>query len=90
MTKSDLAAHLATKADVTKGKAGAMLEALSDLIHTELKSGRDFIIPDVGRLHVKQVAERSGVSPASKQPYTKPAHKAAKFKPTKALSDAVA
>ena len=90
MTKSEIAAHLATKADMPKGKAGTILQALSDLIHVELKGGRDFIIPDVGRLHVKQVAERSGISPASKQPYTKPAHKAAKFKPTKALSDAVA
>jgi DNA-binding protein HU-beta len=90
MTKSDLVTHLATKADVTKGKANSMLEALSDLVRTELKSGRDVILPEIGRLHVKSVKERSGISPATKQPYTKPAHLAAKFKPAKALSDAVA
>jgi nucleoid DNA-binding protein len=90
MTKNDLVTHLATKADVTKGKAGAVLVALSDLIHVELRSGREVVIPDVGRLHVRAVAERRGISPATKQPYTKPAHKAAKFKPAKALSDVVA
>lgn len=90
MTKNDLVAHLATKADVTKAKAGAVLAALSDLIHVELRSGREVVIPDVGRLQVKAVAERHGISPATKQPYVKPAHKAAKFKAAKALSDVVA
>lgn len=90
MTKNELVAHLAEKADVTKGKAGAVLQALSDLIQVELRSGRDVVIPDVGRLHVRAVAERRGVSPSTKQPYTKPAHKAVKLKVSKGLADAVA
>ncbi|MBP1179993.1 HU family DNA-binding protein [Methylobacterium sp. PvR107] len=90
MTSNGFVARSAEKADVTKGKASAMLSALSDLIHVELRSGRDVVIPDVGRLHVKAVAERRGISPATKQPYTKLAHKAAKLKPAKPLSDVVA
>ncbi len=90
MTKNDLVAHLAEKADVTKGKASAMLQALSDLVHVELRSGRDVIIPEVGRLHVKAVAERRGISPATKQPYTKAAHKTVKLKVSKGLADSVA
>lgn len=90
MTKNELVAHLAEKSDVTKGKAAAVLSALTDLIHVELRAGRDIIIPEVGRLHVKPVAERRGISPATKQPYVKPAHKAVKLKVVKALADVVA
>ncbi|GAN49688.1 HU family DNA-binding protein [Methylobacterium radiotolerans] len=90
MTKNELVAHLAEKSTLKKSQVGAVVEALSDLIHVELRSGRDVIIPDVGRLSVKAVAERRGKSPATGQPYVKPAHKAAKFKPAKALADVVA
>lgn len=90
MTKNEIAAHVAEQAGVTKSKAGAMLAALTDLIHVELRSGRDIAIPEVGVFKVKAQAERSGISPATKQPYHSPARKVAKFKPAKALADAVA
>lgn len=50
MTKNEITAHIASQAGVTKTAAGAMLAALTDLIHVELRGGRDISIPDVGAL----------------------------------------
>ncbi len=90
MTKNEITAHIASQAGVTKTAAGAMLAALTALIHVELRGGRDISIPDVGAFKVKAQAARSGVSPATKQPFHSPARKVAKFKASKALADAVA
>lgn len=90
MTKNEIAAHIADQVGVSKLKAGAMLAVLTDLIHVELRGGRDITIPEIGAFKVKAQAARSGISPATKQPFHSPARKVAKFKASKALADAVA
>lgn len=92
ITKSDVVSHLAEKAGVTKGKADEVLGALTDLIHVELRSGRDFVLPEIGRLHVVKKAARHGKAPAAfgGEAWSSPEGKSVKIKVAKVLSDAVA
>lgn len=90
MTKNEMTAHIANQAGVTKSAVNSVMAALTDLIQVELRSGRDISIADLGSFKIKKRAARSGISPATKQPYHSPAKKVAQFRPTKALADAVA
>ena len=92
MTKNEIETHLAENAGVTKGKAGAVLAALTDLIHVELRSGREFSLPEVGRLHVVKTAARRGQATAAMggKAWSKPESRAVKLKVAKVLADAVA
>lgn len=90
MTKNEMTAHIAAQAGVTKSTVNSVMAALTDLIHVELRGGRDITIPEIGAFKVKAQAARSGISPATKQPFHSPARKVAKFKASKALADAVA
>jgi nucleoid DNA-binding protein len=73
-----------------------VLEALTEIGHRELKKRGEFVLPGFAKfVVVKKPARpaREGINPFTKEPTTfaaKPASKAVKARPVKALKDAIA
>jgi DNA-binding protein HU-beta len=80
-----------TRKDVRK-----VLDALTDIGHKELKKRGEFVLPGFAKFKVvKKPARpaREGINPFTKEPTVfaaKPASKAVKARPVKALKDAIA
>lgn len=88
-TKTELIAALAENSGQTKLATTAVLEALENFAFTTLRAGGDFTLTGIGKFSTKATAERNGISPATGQPYSKPAGRKVVFKVTKSLKDAV-
>lgn len=88
-TKSELIAALAENSGQTKLATTAVLEAIENLFATALPAGHEINLPGVGKFSTKATAPRTGVSPATGQPYSKPAGRKVAFKVTKSLKDAI-
>jgi nucleoid DNA-binding protein len=73
-----------------------VLDALTELGHNELKKRGEFVLPGFAKfVVVKKPARpaREGINPFTKEPTTfaaKPASKAVKARPAKAIKDAIA
>jgi nucleoid DNA-binding protein len=82
--------------EVSKKHVKAVVEALVDLGHKELKKTGLFVLPGFAKfVVVKKPAKpaRKGINPFTKQEQTfaaKPASKSVKARPVKAIKDAVA
>jgi len=87
MSKAQIAAHIATKFEMTK-KAGALvLEEIAKLAYREAKKG--FTLPGIGKLVVVKRKERMGRNPQTGEPIKIPAKTVLKFRIAKAAKEAV-
>lgn len=89
MTKTELVNALALKTGSTKTDAGRFLEAMGDIVTSELKSGAEVILPNIGKLVAVQKAARQGRNPRTGVTAIIPAKKAVKFKVTSVLQAAI-
>ena len=95
MTKSEFVNAVAERSGLNKKQAATVLEAVSEIVTTQLKSSGEVTIPGLIRLSVstkEATPEREGINPFTKEPTTfkaKPARKVVKARPMKALKDAV-
>ena len=87
MTKSQLVAQLAEKADVPKTTVAAILDDLTAIAYKEAKTG--FTIPGIGKLGVVKRKARMGRNPATGEAIKIPARQALKFRVAKTCKDAV-
>jgi DNA-binding protein HU-beta len=90
MTKSEIAAKLAEKVQITKKQANAFFEAQSELAYKEAKN--TFVIPGLGKLVLVMRAPREMVmrfGPKAGQTVKVPAKKVLKFRVAKAAKDAI-
>jgi DNA-binding protein HU-beta len=82
--------------DTTRKQVKAVLESLTEIGHKELKKTGLFVLPGFAKfVVVKRPARpaRKGINPFTKQPTVfaaKPASKAVKARPIKAIKDAIA
>jgi DNA-binding protein HU-beta len=98
MSKSGLILAVAEEAGdgLSKKQVGSVLESLITIGHTELKKAGVFTLPGFAKFRViKKPATkaRQGINPFTKQPQTfaaKPASKAVRARPIKAIKNAVA
>ncbi len=90
MNQSELILKTAQISGVARKDVEHVLKTAGDVIGAALIEEGEAIIPALGKLVTTQKAERAGRNPATGEPVTIPAHKAIKFKPAKALKDAVA
>ena len=88
-TKKDLAEKVAESADLTKNKAAEAVNAVFEAISETLKDGGEVSVSGVGKVEVSERAARQGVNPATGEKIQIAASKAPKFKPAKALKEAV-
>lgn len=92
MTKNELIAKIAEEGQMTKKAASETLDVVANVIVAALQEGEIVKIPNVGTFSVKDVAERTGIiqmGDRKGETYVTPAHKAPKFKVSKALADAL-
>lgn len=87
MTKSQIADHLAKKADLTKRTAIQVLDELAALAYKEAKN--TFTLPGIGKLVLVNRKARIGRNPATGEEIKIPAKKVVKFRVAKACKDSV-
>jgi DNA-binding protein HU-beta len=87
LTKSQLIAKIAEKADIKKKAAGEILEFIAEIAYKEAKNS--FTLPGIGKLVLVQRKARMGRNPATGEAIKIPAKKVVKFRVAKAAKDAI-
>jgi DNA-binding protein HU-beta len=89
VNKTELIDHIATSADISKAAATRSLEALIGAVKTTLKKSDSVTLVGFGTFSVGKRAARTGRNPRTGDAIKIKAAKVPKFKPGKALKDAV-
>ena len=87
LTKSQIAAALAERADIPKKTATEILEYIAELAYKNAKNS--FTLPGLGKLVLVNRKARTGRNPATGESIKIPAKKVVKFRVAKACKDAV-
>lgn len=87
LSKSQIAAEIAEKADITKKAAADILEHLADMAYKNAKN--TFTLPGIGKLVLKDRAARMGRNPKTGEPIQIKAKRVVKFRISKAAKDAI-
>ena len=87
MNKTQLVENVAGKTDLTKTEASQLVNIVLGAIADNICDGDgEVAIPDFGRFMIKQIAERQGINPSTKEKITIPAHEKIVFKPSDNIS----
>ncbi|MFV0294766.1 MAG: HU family DNA-binding protein [Hyphomicrobiaceae bacterium] len=89
LTKAQLVSALADKMGADKKTANAAVDALSEIITTEVAGGGAVTIPNVGKISCRARPARMVRNPATGEQIQKPADKVVKMAIAKALKDSV-
>lgn len=89
MNKTELIEHIAGQADISKAAATRALDAMVGAVKTTLKKGGSVSLVGFGTFAVSKRAARSGRNPRTGATIKIKAAKVPKFRPGKALKDAV-
>lgn len=89
MNKTELIDHMARSADISKAAATRALEAMIGVVKTTLKKNGSVTLVGFGTFSVGKRAARIGRNPRTGEAIKIKAAKVPKFKPGKALKDAV-
>lgn len=89
MNKTDLIEHIAKQADISKAAAGRALEAIVSGIRGSLKKGTPVTLVGFGTFTIGKRAARTGRNPRTGASIKIKAAKIPKFRPGKALKDAL-
>jgi DNA-binding protein HU-beta len=87
LTKSQIAAALAEKAEISKKQAVIVLESLAELAYKNAKN--TFTFPGIGKLVLVNRKARIGRNPATGAEIKIPAKKVVKFRVAKAAKDTI-
>ncbi len=89
MNKSELIDQIAVEADMSKAAAGRALDAAVAAVKLELKKGGTVTLVGFGTFHVGKRAARTGRNPRTGAAIKIKSAKIPKFRPGKALKDAL-
>jgi len=89
MNKSELIDHIAAKSDISKAAAGRALDALMGAVKSTLKKGGSVTLVGFGTFAVTTRAARTGRNPRTGETIKIKKAKLPKFRPGKALKDAL-
>ena len=89
VTKADLVAAIASGAGLKKVEAERALTAVTNAIQAALVDGKKVTLVGFGTFSVSHRAARMGRDPQTKRPINIPASNTIKFKPGKAMKEAV-
>ena len=90
MTIKELVDKLAERTEITKKDAETQVKALGEIILDTLENGEEVTLFDLGKLKVKEVAERKALkNPRNVEEgyQTIPAHKAVKYSASKKVKE---
>ena len=88
-TKNELVSHVAEAAKLTKAQATQAVDAVFDAIRDSLKSGGEVRISNFGIFGVAERKGGTGRNPRTGESITIKASKTPRFRPGKALKDAI-
>lgn len=81
MNRTELIAKVSERAEISKNDATKCLNAVLGAIADNLTKGdKELALPDFGRFLVKQIPERKGINPRTKEEITIEAHEKIVFK----------
>lgn len=89
MNKNELVEHIAKQADMSKASAARALESMTDAVQMTLKNGGSVSLVGFGTFEVTERAARVGRNPRTNAEIKIAATKVPKFRPGKALKDAL-
>ena len=89
MNKTELIEHISTTADLSKADAGRALEAFIGAVTTTLKNKEAVTLVGFGTFAVSERAGRTGRNPRTGEAIDIKEARVPKFRPGKALKDAV-
>ena len=89
MNKTDLIESIATSAEISKAAAARALDATVESIKSALKAGDSVSLIGFGTFAVGERAARTGRNPRTGKSLNIKAAKVPKFRPGKALKDAI-
>ncbi|MDP1709578.1 MAG: HU family DNA-binding protein [Candidatus Komeilibacteria bacterium] len=89
MTKSQILAALADKTSVSKKDVATVLEAITEMAYSQVKSAGEFVVPGIGKLVKVHRLARMGRNPATGESIQIPAKTVVKFRVAKAAKEAV-
>ncbi|MGE0829776.1 MAG: HU family DNA-binding protein [Hyphomonadaceae bacterium] len=89
MNKAEFVNAVADATGENKARAGEIVDAVFDTLTTVLKKGDDVRLPAFGVFAVSDTPARVGRNPQTKEEVQIPAGKRAKFRPGKALKEAL-
>jgi len=89
VNKTELIDHMARSADISKAAATRALESMIAVVKTTLKKNGSVTLVGFGTFSVGKRAARTGRNPRTGEAIKIKAAKVPKFKPGKALKDAV-
>ena len=89
MNKTELIEHIALNADISKAAAARALESTIDAVKATLKKGNSVSLVGFGTFAVGERASRVGRNPRTGAAIKIDAAKVPKFRPGKALKDAL-
>jgi DNA-binding protein HU-beta len=89
VNKTELIEHIATHADISKAAAARALEATIDAVKTTLNAGGSVSLVGFGTFAVGKRAPRLGRNPRTGAAIKIKAARVPKFRPGKALKDAL-
>jgi DNA-binding protein HU-beta len=89
MNKSELIEHIADQSDISKAAAARALASVQDAVVKSLKKGDTVTLVGFGSFSVGKRAARTGRNPRTGAAIKIKAAKVPKFKPGKALKEAV-
>ncbi|MBL8454061.1 MAG: HU family DNA-binding protein [Zoogloea sp.] len=89
MNKSELIDHIAADAEISKAAAGRALDAAVAAVKQTLKKGGTVTLVGFGTFHVGKRAARTGRNPRTGATIKIKSAKIPKFRPGKALKDAL-
>ncbi|MDF7683764.1 HU family DNA-binding protein [Lactobacillus sp. ESL0679] len=89
INKAELVLQVSNKAELTKKKATAGVEAVLDTIQENLAKGNKVQLIGFGSFEVRERAARKGRNPQTGEEIQIPASKTPAFKPGKELKEAV-
>jgi DNA-binding protein HU-beta len=89
VNKTELVEHMAAQADISKAAATRALQAAIVAIRTTLKHGESVSLVGFGSFSVTERPARKGRNPRTKKEIHIKASRAPKFRPGKALKDAL-
>ncbi|UCE19918.1 MAG: HU family DNA-binding protein [Gemmatimonadota bacterium] len=89
MTREDMIAKMAKEAGISKAAADKAMRSFTTNVTKAVKKGDKFTLVGFGTFYAQKRAARKGRNPQTGETIRIPAAKVPKFKPGKALKDAV-
>jgi len=89
VNKDGLVSAIAGSTDLSKKDTEAVVDALTDEITNQIRTGNKVTITGFGTFRVSERKARQGINPQTKEQITIPAMKVPKFTAGKALKEAV-